>query len=376
MKKAIIVSSFDTYMNRISLLKEYYEEIGYQVILILSNFRHIKKTYINVESNETVIYVPVKSYYKNLSYARLSSHYKYAKSAFKIVNDIKPDLLHVLIPANSLAKQAAIYKKNNPSVELNFDVIDLWPETIPLPCIKNIFPLTMWKKLREKNLEIAENIFCECELFYKKMKKKDISKYHVLVWTNGEEIIDSSPNISIDEVCLCYLGSMNNILDINLIAKLVHEIQRFKSCRIHIIGNGEKKQEFIDKIIKSGGQVEDHKAIYDKLEKQKIFDTCNFGLNIMKSSACVGLTMKSLDYFAGQLPIINSIPEDTKKMVDKYCIGINITENNISDVAKKICNISNEENIKLRDNTKKLYISFFSKKAFFDTISNEREYNK
>ena len=44
--KAVIVSSFDTYLERIELLKEYYESIGYKTIIIMSNFKHIKKEFI------------------------------------------------------------------------------------------------------------------------------------------------------------------------------------------------------------------------------------------------------------------------------------------------------------------------------------------
>lgn len=37
----------------------------------------------------------------------------------------------------------------------------------------------------------------------------------------------------------------------------------------------------------------------------------------MKTSVCVGLTMKSLDYYAGGLPIINTIAGDTYEYAKK-----------------------------------------------------------
>jgi hypothetical protein len=48
----------------------------------------------------------------------------------------------------------------------------------------------------------------------------------------------------------------------------------------------------------------------------------------MKDTVCVGLTMKSIDYFQARLPILNSIQADTAKIVDEYRIGINITDGN------------------------------------------------
>ena len=43
----------------------------------------------------------------------------------------------------------------------------------------------------------------------------------------------------------------------------------------------------------------------------------------MKKSVCVGLTMKSIDYFEFGLPIINNIKGDTWNAVEEYGIGIN-----------------------------------------------------
>ena len=34
----------------------------------------------------------------------------------------------------------------------------------------------------------------------------------------------------------------------------------------------------------------DHGVVFNFEEKQKIFNQCNYGLNIMKSQVCVGLT--------------------------------------------------------------------------------------
>lgn len=37
----------------------------------------------------------------------------------------------------------------------------------------------------------------------------------------------------------------------------------------------------------------------------------------MKPDVCVGLTMKSVDYFRHDLPILNNIPADTAELVDR-----------------------------------------------------------
>ncbi|WP_249869219.1 hypothetical protein [Oceanobacillus saliphilus] len=96
-----------------------------------------------------------------------------------------------------------------------------------------------------------------------------------------------------------------------------------KPVTLHIIGDGEKKEELIDCAKLSGATVIYHGKIYDQNKKQQIFDCCHYGLNIMKDSVFVGLTMKSIDYFEAGLPIINNIRGDTWDLVEKHGIGIN-----------------------------------------------------
>ena len=45
----------------------------------------------------------------------------------------------------------------------------------------------------------------------------------------------------------------------------------------------------------------------------KIINQCHYALNIMKKDVCVGMTMKSLDYFSFGIPIVNNIEGDIKK---------------------------------------------------------------
>lgn len=60
--------------------------------------------------------------------------------------------------------------------------------------------------------------------------------------------------------------------------------------RLHIIGDGESREEFYPKLERAGAEVLYHGKIYDAREKQAIFDQCYFGLNIMKETVSIGLT--------------------------------------------------------------------------------------
>ena len=139
---------------------------------------------------------------------------------------------------------------------------------------------------------------------------------------------------------------------------------------LHIIGDGESKNELISEVKSVGATVEYHGKIYDGKKKQEIFDKCHFGLNIMKNTVCVGLTMKSIDYFEGGLPIINNIQGDTMKIVKDYEIGINLDETMLKDIVNRIVNYEVKEILRLKNNTRNTFERLFTVEQFNKNIQD------
>jgi len=368
--KVVIVNCFDTYEDRIELLYDFFNDKGNDVTVVQSDFRHFKKVK-RTENKQDFIFVKSKPYYKNMSVSRMTSHYDFAKRAFQVVEDLRPDLLYVIIPPNSLAKFSAQYKKKHDNVKLIFDLIDLWPETMPLGKVEALPPFYFWGAMRNSALKYADCVVTECDLYQEVLKKylEDI-KAETVYLAKKEVEIDSYPVLKKDKINLCYLGSINNIIDISKIKKLINEINKIKPVTLHIIGDGESKEILINEVKSTGATIEYHGKIYDSQNKQEIFDKCHFGLNIMKDTVCVGLTMKSIDYFQAGLPIINSIQADTANIVDNHTIGINITSDIINDVAEKVAQLGIEELLIMRENTYKLYSSLFSVEAFNEKLKD------
>lgn len=366
MMKAVIVNCFDTYEDRVDLVHEFFKEQGYDATVIQSDFRHFKKVH-REEPKEDFIFVKSKPYYKNLSVSRLSSHYKYAGDAFKIVEELKPDLLYTFVPPNSLAKFAARYKKNHKEVKLILDLIDLWPETMPIGKAKKFPPFTFWGAMRDKSLKYADLVITECDLYQSVLGDALKSVKTETVYLAKREIdVVSNPQLSENEIHLAYLGSINNIIDIPKIKEIIETIKKVKPVTLHIIGDGESKQELVDAAKAGGATVEYHGKIYDPQEKQDIFDKCHFGLNIMKDSVCVGLTMKSIDYFQHGIPIINNIPSDTAELVEKYGVGINVEGSEYNKIQSVCINLNSS--YKYRTKAVELFQNKFSTDAFIENM--------
>lgn len=369
MMKAVIVNCFDTYEERVDLVHDFFGEQGYEVTVIQSDFRHFKKIY-REEKKEDFVFVNTKPYYKNLSVARLSSHYKFARDAFRFVEEIKPDLLYTFVPPNALSKFAAAYKRKYNEVKLVFDIIDLWPETMPIGNVKSMLPFKYWGKIRDDSFKYADLVITECNLYQQVLADalKDV-KVETVYLAKEELNVVSHPQLSDTEIHLAYLGSINNIIDISKIKEIIKVIKEVKPVKLHIIGDGENKKELIDVAKISGATVEDHGKIYDSQVKQDIFDQCHFGLNIMKESVCVGLTMKSIDYFQQGLPIINNIKSDTANLVEEYGAGVNIIED--FTLLKKKISTEYDTNICMRTMATKLFRDKFS----IDSFNEAMKYN-
>ncbi|MDB7983992.1 glycosyltransferase [Faecalicoccus pleomorphus] len=369
--KVGIVCAFDTYFDRVALLKEFYQKRA-QVKVIASDFSHRKKEK-NRESSLVDEWIDTKPYHKNLSVARLTSHYDFSKKAEKLLEAETWDVLHVFVPCNSLVKFMALIKHKQPKTKLIFDLIDLWPETMPISKFKNVFPFTLWKQIRDKDLDQADLIFTECKLYQQVLQKEDNEKYKVLYWARQEKPLESHLQIKDTELSFCYLGSMNHIIDIDFIEKFLSACQQYRLVTLHLIGDGESKEQLIQNVKRKGVQVIDHQKVYDQKKKQEIFDQCNYALNVMKESVVVGLTMKSLDYMCGQIPLINTIGGDTREFCETCNIGFHVPFDQIELYAQKVCTQTLQEQYEQRKQIKHLYETVFTKDSFFKTMQDAWE---
>lgn len=373
--KITIINCFDTYGERIENIKEYFIENNFEVTIIQSDFKHFKKEFVKqTEVEEGTKLIKTLPYFKNLSFKRIMSHYFFAKDAFKKVKEDNPDIIYVIVPPNFLTMFAKRYKNKNPKTKIIFDLIDLWPETMPIGSYKKKFPFSMWSKIRNDSFTTADHVITECDLYQDELIDQLKNSNVTTVYLTKETIKQNYKELSDKEsLNLCYLGSINNIIDIDKIEEIVKEFCLHKQVNVHIIGDGENRNLFVEKLEKTAATVYFHGKIYDTAFKSEIFNNCHYGINIMKNTVCVGLTMKSLDYFQNSLPIINNIPGDTSKLVDHHKIGFNIDQFDISQLALNVCKVDSKEHLNFKKNTEQIFNTYFSKQAFTNKMNKAFE---
>ena len=361
-KTAYFISSTNHYNVRTGKFVNDYVKKGYDVIYVTSDFDHMtKKRYcFNEYKNSKQLHVI--SYKKNLSISRILSHLMFSYKAFYMLLACKPELVYVEVPNNSLVKSSAKYKKIN-NAEIIVDVFDMWPESMPVKTKNMIvnWGFDIWRNFRNKNLKFADQIWIECDYYRELLSAQKINlpmetKY--LKLKNAETSIEMK--VSEEEIDLCYLGSINNIIDISLIEKIVSEFAKNKRTRIHIIGDGERKDEFLDILKKNSIEIIDHGKVYEIDKLQEIFDQCWFGINVLREDLAIGITMKSISYFRGGLPIINTVQGDTSRFVEECNIGINVDRHDVKSCVSRILNITKDDLACMKNNTRNLFEQKFA----------------
>ena len=274
------------------------------------------------------------------------------------------DLVYAEVPPNSLSREAARYKRKHPETKLILDIFDMWPEGFPDNRAKKLLalPFRVWAWFRNRGLSKADLVITECDLFRNRLQKhlKNTPNHTLHLCRPGATASQVRPVAETGALHLCYLGSINNIIDIPAIAGLIEQVQKLRPAVLHIIGDGETRDLFIDRVKATGAEVIFHGKIYDSAQKQAIFDQCHYGLNIMKESVFIGLTMKSLDYFAGGLPIVNTIAGDTAQLVQTLGVGVNLDRDCPERTAATLANITPEENLAMRRATLDMFHRLFT----------------
>ncbi|MCF0245636.1 MAG: glycosyltransferase [Ileibacterium sp.] len=363
MTKTAILCISDPYLKRGQLLRDYYKKRGDEVLILTPDYSHRHKCRMEKPDQdvELIHHIP---YQKNLSWQRIYGHFDFSKGCWKRLQEWKPDRIHCLVPANSLAYFMARYKQDHPDTELYLDINDLWPESLPLGFLQKMPGMNIWRRLRNNALESADQVFVECDLFKDVLQKQTSVSLKPLYWARQEPVLDSHPVWDEDHIHLAYLGSINNIIDLDAIELFFQKMNQIKPCILHIVGDGEKKEEMMERVFKSGASIIDHGIVFDPAAKQKIFDQCRFGINMMKESVLAGLPMKSLDYLAAGLPLLNTAKGDLLEICRKDQAGIDLDRDNMDEGAARIAAQTCQENEQMRKNARQVFINKFTLESF------------
>jgi len=362
--KALLVSCYGFHYDiRFKYVRSILEERDFQVKLVFSSFDHLEKQSVTYEDS-AIIGIQVPSYQKNISVKRLYSHVVFASKLKKVLALEKPDLIVADIPPNTIGRSVAWYKKQNENCKVIFDVLDLWPESFSRSKVLMV-PFWFWKKIRTSALPKADYVTLECD-YYKRFLRSDLKEEHHSTLYLCKSPMKKPLEFSHPKEALsfCYLGSMNNIINIFDIVRMLKDVNKKRKVKLTLIGDGENREFFIEQLKVHGIEVDYLGLVFDETLKNDALKGCHFGINMYKNNVIVGLTMKSIDYFRVGLPTVNMNIYDTGILVKQYQSGFELSMEGWDNTVHEIINLQKEEWEKLHENTLQMFQEQFSVAVF------------
>lgn len=358
----VVLSGTNHYEERNKQVIEEYKKQNKKVLYLTSDFHHINKQQY-VFDVEGCKQVHVRPYYKNISIARLLSHGEFSFKAYFYLKQHRPDIVYTEIPNNSLAMSTAWYKKKY-GCHLIFDIFDMWPEALPVktgnPVVK--FALSIWGAFRNLNLKHADKIFTECEYYQEILEKEGYTMpMETKYLCQEDENLEIKTTWSEEHIHICYVGSINNIINAPLMIEFLDRLNHKRKVYFHMIGQGESKERIKQELEKRQVEVIDYGSIYDKHALQGIFNQCSFAINFLVPDIAIGITMKSVTYFRGGMPILNTVDGDTRKMVAERTVGVNVVIDKIDETIDTILQMEEAQIREMKKNARELFEEFFKK---------------
>lgn len=360
MKKAVVISGTNHYEERMrSVIEEYKKE--YDVTYLVSDFDHVTKKRYKIDIPNTQ-QLHVLEYHKNLSPTRILSHMLFSWKTYWKLCEIKPDVIYVEIPFNTLATVTKWYKRFH-KCELVMDIFDMWPESLPIKSENIIFKTAcaVWRSFRNRNLKYADKVYTECNYYQELIQSEGCNVPMETKYLTRKNIdVNVQTHWDEDIVHLCYVGNINNIIDIPFITEFLSKINEQKKVCFHLIGNGESRARLIESLENKGIQVISYGVVYDVYRLQEIFNKCYFGINFLLPKLAIGLTMKSITYLRAGIPLLNAVDGDTWDMVEEYEAGVNIRRDDMEKNAQMILEMTESDVVEMKRKARKVFEEHFA----------------
>ncbi|RLK63646.1 hypothetical protein D3H64_03310 [Atopobacter sp. AH10] len=361
--RAVLISCFHYYEQRLKYVEAYLKSKGYEVTYITTDYDTVLRQPVQL-NQEGAIQLAVLPYKRNLSFERLYSHAKFARDVRKAVENLAPQVIFCMMPPNALGYQLRRYKEKHPDVCLLFDIYDMWPESFPNSRLKFLrtLPFYLWKNLRDQALAASDGFTYECKWYSNYLNQETLKKRPHAPFYLAQDSVEAIefPAKNFETIRFLYLGSINNVIDIDLIVRFLKLMNTYRPVHLDIIGGGENEQLLLKGLEEAKIAYKSHGMLFDDESKRQIIKEVDYALNTFKETSTVGLTMKSVDYFKYGLPIINTIPGDTEEWLKQYGFGYQISREGLEDLCQDLLKVTDEDWRRMSDQSRKLFEEYFT----------------
>ncbi|MEK8126903.1 glycosyltransferase family 4 protein [Paenibacillus filicis] len=347
--KVLVVAQYVSVHTRVGRLLNQLIESGHDVTLVTANFDHsAKKRNLDLSYFHGVncIKIEVLGYRKTLGLMRVLSNYIFAKKINKVLNkSIGFDAAVVTVPtAISAKKLSKIAKKK--SFPLIMDVLDLWPQALPIPkrlttVLQPI--LKIWYKHNENVYKNASGLVSHSKNYLSYLNKLTESKIltrHIPLGCYPSENVAEETKDHSSIITIGYAGNLGWSYDFDTVLEAIAKLNRNSQNKIHLklIGDGERREELLKKAKEHGVDLT-VTGIVPHNSLLKCLSECSIGIIPFRKDTIVSWPYKVNDYLSVGIPIVCSIEGEVGEILIEEKAGIVYEAGSSQDLTSKLSSL-------------------------------------
>lgn len=375
--------------NRFSYIANKLSEIGHNVTLVTSSFKHREKKFRDQKAISersfpyNLVIIPELGYTKNVGFDRIWSHRHFAKqlTAYLNVIEIKPDVIYCAYPMMGAAYEVGKFAKRN-KIPFILDIQDVWPESIkntlkfPDPLTDTLlYPLTMYAnriyKLADSVVGVSQSYIARVE------KVNDHAKNFLPVYIGTDlNHFDSCKALKVmkkqNEFWITYVGTFSYSYDIPTVIRAVAKLKKkgFDHIVFKVMGDGPFRAKYEELATELDAPVD----FMGHLSYEQMIPTLvrsDVAANAISKGAQQSITNKIGDYVAAGLPILNSSQnKEFCDIVTSRKLGYNYAPGDANTLADLIESLYNDSDLRraFGANSRKLAEEKFDRRTSYQEI--------
>lgn len=342
--------------QRVGLLAEKLVEKGHYVTWWTSTLDHQSKNLIYDEYKEIKISNRLEmifmhsmiKYKKNVSLRRILNHRLVAKNFTSLSKyKKKPDIVLCSFPTIDLSYEVVKYCTRN-KLPVIVDVRDLWPDIFVNPFPEYLHSLIRYflRGYYKQTKYILNN--CDSIIAVSEKYLKWALRYGQRIKTANDQVfplgyekncvnedefshhVNLFSKIGIDPLkkTVWFVGTFGQTYDLGTVIQAARRLVDYRGdIQFVFTGDGEKMNEWanqargLDNVIFTGW--------VDKIPLAYLLSIADIGLMAYAKNAPQGLPNKIFEYLSAGIPILSSLQNETKELLEEYIVGRTYQANNV-----------------------------------------------
>jgi glycosyltransferase involved in cell wall biosynthesis len=346
---------------------------GHEVVYWAASFSHAMKQQrghgwqeIPVQPGVRVILVPTRSYDKNLGLGRMGAFADYARGLWQRGKaESRPDVLITTV-GTPFTDGVSVRLSRLHKAHLITELRDLWPDIFalafpkPLHALANVLllPLYLERRFALQNSNAFAAV-CQTYLRYAQSAAPNVRRIPTRVMYHSgirvaqfrekmqcTEFDTEIPAKMPGELWAIYAGTLGNNYDVPALigaAKILSHMPEAHQIKIVVAGDGPFRSILTEAAAQNGLQNLVYVGVLDMPRLCRYYAKSDIALSIYAKGSTVAIPGKAYDFYAAELPIVNSLRGEFADYLHENDIGLPYEAGNPFSLVQAVLALAGDE---------------------------------